>query len=146
MNQFIRHLILILGLLLAPLANSAAPALSINGAYSPEAPPVVKVLAAYMMIENTSANEIKITAIQSPDFDQVEIHRIDSHDGMMRMVKQEHLTIPAGKVISLSPGELHIMLLQPHQVFKDGDVISLQLTLNNGTQQTINVPIRKRNL
>ncbi|VAX09783.1 hypothetical protein MNBD_GAMMA25-1269 [hydrothermal vent metagenome] len=146
MNQFIRHLILILGLLLTPLANSAAPALSINGAYSPEAPPVVKVLAAYMMIENKSANEIKITAIQSPDFDQVEIHRIDSHDGMMRMVKQEHLTIPAGKVISLSPGELHIMLLQPHRTFKDGDVISLQLTLNNGTQQTINVPVRKRNL
>ncbi len=144
--RFSRKLFLTLCLLYAGANVWAAPTLSVNRAWSPEAPPVVKVLAAYMILENNSASNINITAIHSPDFDKVEIHSISSKNGMMSMVKQEHLSIPAGKVVSLHPGELHIMLIGPRKVFRDGDIISLVLTLDNGEQQPVDVPVRKRNL
>jgi len=124
--------------------QAATPALSVSRAWSPEAPPVVKVLAAYMLLENRSDADITIKAIHSPDVDSVEIHSIRAKDGMMSMVKQDHLRIPAGKTLSLQPGEIHIMLIGPHKIFRDGDLISLTLTLDNGEQQQIDVPVRKR--
>jgi len=122
-----------------------APTLDISRAYSPEAPPVVKVLAAYMILENTSAEDVRIARLHSPDFDKVEIHNMESKDGMMHMVEQKHLRIPAGKAISLQPGELHMMLIGPHRVFRDSDIIKLTLELDNGQQQNIDIPVRKRN-
>ncbi len=130
----------------APSAHvDAAPKLAISRAYSPEAPPVVKVLAGYMILENKSAKDVSITRLSSPDFDKVEIHSMESKDGMMHMVEQKQLKIPAGKVISLQPGELHMMLIGPHQVFHDGDIIKISLELDNGEQQNIDLPVRKRN-
>jgi len=127
----------------APLTQAS---LSVNHAYSPEAPPVVKVLAAYMVMENKSAEDMSIAHLYSPDFDAIEIHSMESNDGMMSMVKQDHLTIPAGKAISLAPGELHMMLIGPQRVFRDGDIIKLNLELDNGSKLNIDIPVRKREL
>ena len=146
MINYTRKLLLTLCLLLMAGAIWANDKLSISRAWSPEAPPVVKVLAAYALIENKSANDITIVSIQSPDFNKVEIHRIESENGMMSMVKQAQLTIPAGKVISLQPGEIHIMLIGPRKIFRDGDTLQLNLELDNGQQQTVSVPVRKHNL
>ena len=146
MINYTRKLLLTLCLLLMAGAIWANDKLSISRAWSPEAPPVVKVLAAYALIENKSANDITIVSIQSPDFNKVEIHRIESENGMMSMVKQAQMTIPAGKVISLQPGEIHIMLIGPRKIFRDGDTLQLNLELDNGQQQTVSVPVRKHNL
>ena len=141
-----RKLLLTLCLLLMAGAIQANDKLSISRAYSPEAPPVVKVLAAYAVIENKSAKDITIVSIHSPDFSKVEIHRMESKNGMMSMVEQKQLTIPAGKVISLLPGEIHIMLIGPRKIFRDGDRLQLTLELDNGQQQTVSVPVRKHDL
>ncbi len=145
MILFFRTAFLALCLLFTGSTVWASSTLSITRAWSPEAPPVVKVLAAYMILENTSTDDVKITAIHSPDFNKVEIHHMESKNGMMHMQKQDQLNIPAGKVVSLQPGELHIMLMGPHKVFRDGDTFKLTLELDNGRQQTIKVPVRKRN-
>ncbi len=145
MIDYSRKLLLTLCLLLMAGAIQANDKLSISRAYSPEAPPVVKVLAAYALIENKSANDITIIGIHSPDFSKVEIHSMESKNGMMHMVEQKQLTIPAGKVISLQPGELHIMLIGPRKIFRDGDTLQLTLELDNGQQQTFTAPVRKHN-
>jgi len=145
MIDYTRKLLLTLGLLLMANAIQANEKLSISRAYSPEVPPVVKVLAAYALFENNSAKDIRIIDIHSPDFDKVEIHRMVSKGGMMSMVKQAQLTVPAGKVVSLQPGELHIMLIGPRKIFRDGDTFQLTLELDNGQQQTFIVPVRKHN-
>lgn len=146
MIDYPRKLLLTLCLLLMASAIWANEKLSISRAWSPEAPPVVKVLAAYALIENKSARDITIIRIHSPDFSKVEIHRMESKNGMMSMVKQAQLTIPAGKVISLQPGEIHIMLIGPRRIFRDGDTLQLSLELDNGQQQTVSVLVRKHNL
>ncbi len=143
MIDYTRKLLLTLCLLLTASAIQANEKLSISRAYSPEAPPVVKVLAAYALFENNSAKDITIISIHSPDFNKVEIHRMQSKNGMMSMVKQAQLTVPAGKVVSLQPGELHIMLIGPRKIFRDGDTLQLTLELDNGQQQTFVVPVRK---
>lgn len=126
-------------------AGEKTPALRIQRAWSPEAPPVVKVLAAYMILENTGAADRHIVRLSSPDFDRVEIHRMQAKDGMMRMVEQKSLLLPAGRAVTLQPGDLHMMLIGPRRVFRDGDHFTITVELDDGQRQSVQVPVRKRN-
>ncbi|MCK5724024.1 MAG: copper chaperone PCu(A)C, partial [Gammaproteobacteria bacterium] len=89
---------------------NAADSLQIENAWSPEAPPVAKVMAGYMKINNLSNKDIKILSAKSDLFKRVEIHLTEMSDGMMRMIKQENLKIKAKGHIELKPGGLHMML------------------------------------
>lgn len=116
--------------------------LKIKNAYSPEMPPVVKILAGYMELHNPSNKDITITGVSSPDFEHVEIHSMVMSDGMMHMVRQDKLVIPANGQINLEPGDLHVMFINKSRNFRMGDHISLTIKYEQGSQ-TIKVPVRK---
>ena len=126
-------------LFLISTAN-AADSLQIENAWSPEAPPVAKVMAGYMKINNLSNKDIKILSAKSDLFKRVEIHLTEMSDGMMRMIKQENLKIKAKGHIELKPGGLHMMLMGKLKPVKAGSVIAVTLTLDNG--KTINIKLK----
>ena len=119
---------------------NAADSLQIENAWSPEAPPVAKVMAGYMKINNLSNKDIKILSAKSDLFKRVEIHLTEMSDGMMRMIKQENLKIKAKGHIELKPGGLHMMLMGKLKPIKAGSVIAVTLTLDNG--KTINIKLK----
>lgn len=119
---------------------NAADSLQIENAWSPEAPPVAKVMAGYMKINNLSNKDIKILSAKSDLFKRVEIHLTEMSDGMMRMIKQENLKIKAKGHIELKPGGLHMMLIGKLKPVKAGSVIAVTLTLDNG--KTINIKLK----
>ncbi|MDH5570947.1 MAG: copper chaperone PCu(A)C [Gammaproteobacteria bacterium] len=122
----------------------ASDPLNISHSFSPEAPPVAKVLAAYMTLSNPGNTEVVITGASSADFDKVEIHSMEMSDGMMHMVEQKELRIPAKGELTLEPGELHMMLINKHRNLKDGDRIKINIQFNNGQSQSIVVPVSKQ--
>jgi len=128
-------------LLLVSAAFSAG-SLSIENAWSPEAPPVAKVMAGYLKIKNNSNNDIKIQSASSNLFNRVEIHLTEMTNGMMRMIKQENLNIKANGHIELKPGGLHMMLIGRKQPVKKGSIIPVTLTLDNGEKTTINLMVK----
>ena len=76
---------LCLGLVTLPgFAHEAS--IHIHNAWVREAPPNAKMLAAYLIIENHSKNNVTLNTVTSPMFDKVEIHRTEIHDGMAHMV------------------------------------------------------------
>ncbi|MDH5661117.1 MAG: copper chaperone PCu(A)C, partial [Gammaproteobacteria bacterium] len=107
----------------------AAESLKVINAWSPEAPPVAKVMAGYMTIDNLSNKDIKILSAKSNSFKRVEIHLTEMKDGMMRMTKQENLTIKANSHIELKQGGLHMMLMDKLEPIKSGSIIPVTLTL-----------------
>ena len=119
---------------------NAADSLQIENAWSPEAPPVAKVMAGYMKINNLSNKDIKILSAKSDLFKRVEIHLTEMSDGMMRMIKQENLKIKAKGHIELKPGGLHMMLIGKLKPVKAGSNIAVTLTLDNG--KTINIKLK----
>ena len=122
---------------------NAASAIKIENAWSPEAPPVVKVMAGYMKINNLSNKDIKIKSAKSDLFKKVEIHLTQMKDGMMRMIKQEDLNIEAKGHIELKPGGLHMMLMGKLKPVKTGSIIPVTLTFDNG--ETININLKVKN-
>jgi len=133
--------VLFTSLLLISSAN-AANSIKVENAWSPEAPPVAKVMAGYMKITNLSNKDIKIKSAKSDLFKRVEIHLTEMKDGMMRMVKQENLTIKAKSHIELKSGGLHMMLMGKLKAIKTGTVIPVTLTLDNGETFDIKLKVK----
>ena len=129
------------------LANTAfaASSISVENAWSPEAPPIAKVMAGYMKINNISNKDVKIKSAKSALFKNVEIHRTEMKDGMMRMIKQENLKIEAKGHIELKPGGLHMMLMGKLNPVKSGSMIPVTLTLDNGETIAINLKVKNDN-
>jgi len=124
---------------------TAASAIKIENAWSPEAPPVVKVMAGYMKINNLSNKDIKIQSAKSSLFNKVEIHLSEMKNGMARMTKQENLVVKAKSHIELKPGELHMMLMGKLKPVKTGSIIPVILTLDNGEKIHIKLKVKSGN-
>jgi hypothetical protein len=120
----------------------ATETLVIKNAWSPEAPPVARVMAGYMKIINNSDHDLQIVSAKSVLFNKVEIHLMDMKGGMMRMIKQDKLPVKAHGQVELKPGVLHMMLIGPKKPIKSGSVIPVTLILNNHEKVSVELKVK----
>ena len=131
--------ILLILLLLFPA--SAFAELEISEARIKNLPPSVPVRAGYMTIHNPSQNAVSIVAIRSDAFASVEIHLSVMQDGMMRMDRVESLEIAPGSSRQLAPGGLHLMMMQPVEATRPGEIIEIILQLDDGSEQPLTMKV-----
>ena len=120
------------------LSPAIADTLKITHAYIPDAPPMVKVMAAYMTIENTSNKAVTVFSFDSPVFGKIEIHETTMKDGMMGMDQLPEIEIPAKSKVKLKPGGKHLMLFARKRDLKLNDKLSITL---HSTQGKYKIPI-----
>jgi len=135
-------------LLLLTLGFNAALAiagdtLTLEQGWVREGPPGSEVLAGFVTIHNPTDETMVIQGVDSPDFEQVEMHRSLMDNGMARMVKQSALTVPAHGSLELKPGGYHLMLIRPRRVLQAGDEVSLMFHTSEGTCLHYGFPVRK---
>ena len=130
-------------MLLLILPGSAIAELDIHDAWIKNLPPAVPVRAGYMTIRNTQANAVSIIAIRSDAFTSVEIHRTISEDGMMRMEPVPTLVIEPNSSVQLAPGGLHLMMMNPTEATRPGDVLQIVIELDDGSTQSLNMTVKK---
>ncbi|MEW6765832.1 MAG: copper chaperone PCu(A)C [Pseudomonadota bacterium] len=135
--------LLLAAALLAPL--SALAEIKVVEPWIPEAPPNAQAMAAFMSIENDEDRPVKVVNAHAPGFKVIELHKSVEENGMHKMLKQEALVVPPMGSLELRPGSYHIMLIgvqDPRP--KAGDVIPVRLDLEDGTQITVQTPVKKR--
>lgn len=108
-----------------------------------EAPPVSKVLAAYMTINNTGDTDQKLVSAKSADFSSIEFHRTVDKKGMASMQHQDYLMVPAGSSLILKPGDYHMMLFNPARKLRAGDKSSFQFQLDDGSSIDTTAIVKK---
>jgi len=133
--------LLLLLLLIVP--GSAIAELDIHNAWIKNLPPAVPVRAGYMTIRNAQASTVSIIAIRSDAFASVEIHRTIAADGMMRMEPVPTLAIEPDSTVQLAPGGLHLMMMNPAEPTKPGDVLQIVIELGDGSTQSLNMTVKK---
>ena len=139
---------IVLGILLAllySLITAADTALEVTDPWIREAPPGANVLAAYMVIANQGVQAATITAIASPDFERIEMHRTLVEDGVARMVPVESLQIAAAGRVELEPGGMHLMLYSPRRPLREGDSVALEIQQSGAASIRVHVPVVKMN-
>ncbi|KOR30163.1 hypothetical protein TI03_00225 [Achromatium sp. WMS1] len=98
--------------------------------------------AVFMTLHNNNVKEQTLVAAKSSIAQAVELHTHTMDGGMMRMRRIDKIKIPKNSKVTLQPGGLHIMLIGlRHDQITIGESFSLTLTYQDGTQQTLQVPI-----
>jgi len=115
----------------------------IENAWIAEAPPVSKVMVAYMTIKNLSDENIRISKAESALYSSIEFHQSTHENGMAKMIRYDALDIPAHGSLQLKRGAKHFMLFNPTQRLKAGDKVNITLSTDKNTSKTISVTVKK---
>ncbi|HEY8548806.1 MAG TPA: copper chaperone PCu(A)C [Vicinamibacterales bacterium] len=123
-------------------AQGAAP-LTISEAWVRPAPKAGGTSAAYMQIDNRTAQDVTVSHITSAAAEVVEAHRTRDDRGMMRMEMVPRLIVPAKGRLTLEPGALHLMLIRLRKPLRDGETVPIVFHLADAPAITVAARVRE---
>jgi periplasmic copper chaperone A len=122
----------------------AGQSVTVENAWVPWAPAVVKVHAGYMTIVNRGDAEQEIIGAASPAYERVELHGSSIKDGVSEMRPVDRVAVPANGRVAFEPAGLHLMLIGPKQPQPVGGRIDIVLRLRNGGEVGVRAEVRSR--
>lgn len=130
---------------MAASISCAADSVAISHAWARATAPGQDVGAAYLELK--SAVDLTLVKAESPAAGSVEIHKMSMKDGIMEMRMLETMELPAGEVVKLEPGGLHLMLFDLKKPLKVGESVQLKLNFKDksgkGSSMKIDLPIKR---
>ena len=113
--------------LLAVAASAGAHGLKIDHAWARPTVAGQPAGGAYLTLQNTGKAPDKLLGGSTPAAAHVELHRMTMEGDVMKMREIAALEIPAGQIVELRPGELHLMLTGLKAPLKAGTSVPLTL-------------------
>jgi copper(I)-binding protein len=112
----------------ATAAQEAQPgALKIDQPWARPTLPGQSVGGAYLSVHNRGSVPDRLLGGSTPAAARVEVHEMRMEGDMMRMRELKALELPAGRLVKLAPGGLHLMLMDLKAPLKIGDKLPLKL-------------------
>jgi|AACY02.16.fsa_nt_gi Uncharacterized protein conserved in bacteria len=103
---------------------------------------------AFVTLRNDGDTPWQLSEASSPAFGKVEIHETLKTDGVMRMREIDVLPLPPGGQVTMQPGGIHLMLMQPSAALEAGQTLELSLRFTDAKGEevslTLPVPIKPR--
>ena len=131
----------LLALSLSPLSLAAAVSepnpcadLTLTDAWVRVLPPTLGRTAAYLELSNSGGQACVVTAARSAIAGVVEIHQTIDVEGFKRMQAMAELVVPPKETVRLTPGGIHLMLLELTRMPEEGDSIDLCLATSAGEE------------
>lgn len=128
--------------LLFSIMSVFATDLLVEDAYVRATPPNLPNSAAFMVLKNSSNENISVVKATSNVSKNVELHTHDMKDGVMKMYQVPKIDIPAKAETILKPGGFHVMFIGLHKPLKVGEKVTFTLELSNGETKTVTAPIK----
>ncbi|HWK54465.1 MAG TPA: copper chaperone PCu(A)C [Hyphomicrobiales bacterium] len=132
----------LLALCLSSLSLAAHADIHVEDAYVRALPPGTPTTAAYMRLSNDSDAAVALVGATSPVAGKVTMHSTMNHNGMMHMMPNTKLEIPANGSLVLESGGRHLMLEELAAPLAAGTEIELTLQFDDGSATTLQVPVR----
>ncbi len=98
--------------------------------------------AVYFMIDNSTGAEDKLLSASSDVAQAVELHMSMMDDGVMHMMQQHEVPLPAGKT-EFKPGGLHVMLIGLNGDLSPGDSFDLLLNFESAGEENFTVIVKE---
>jgi len=102
--------------------------ITVQNAWIRESPPMIKIMAAYLQINNSSDKALTLISADSPEFERIEFHLSQIEDGAARMQQQNEIIIAPNTIFSFDPGGYHLMLFNNTSPMREGELASIKLT------------------
>jgi periplasmic copper chaperone A len=124
------------------LLAAAGARIEVSAGYVRAVPPGMLNSAAFMRLKNADSLTHQLVSASSPAAKAVELHTHLMEEGMMKMRRIAQIELPAGKMVELKPGGLHVMLIGLVHDLTEGDAVELTLTYGDGSSQKMSLPVK----
>lgn len=104
--------LLITVLVLIVIGDASAGDLEIKNAWVRSAPAVARVTAGFATLVNHGEQDDRLIAVSAKFARGSSLHDTQTEAGMVHMIPQDSIALPAGAQVDLAPGGLHIMFSQ----------------------------------
>ncbi len=132
-------------LMLGPLPSHGheyhAGALYIDHPHARPTPPGARTGAAYFSVTNKGGSQDRLLRASSPRATAVELHSMSMDGNVMRMRAMPAVALPAGAMVKLEPGGLHVMLSGLKQPLKAGERFPVTLVFENAGPVTVEIAV-----
>jgi len=95
---------------------------------------------AFLKLDNAGAEDRLVSATAEVS-KAVELHTMSMEGDVMKMRQVDAIVLPAGKVVELKPGGLHIMFIGLKAPLKEGDKFPLKLKFEKAGEVTVTVNV-----
>jgi copper(I)-binding protein len=119
----------------------AADNVSVQDAYVRLAPPNAPATGAFMVIKNNGDKDVKVLKADNPASKVTELHTHLNDGGVMKMRPVPGIDIKAKGEAVLKPGGLHIMMIDLKAPMKEGDVVPMTLTFDDGSIKQVDAKV-----
>jgi periplasmic copper chaperone A len=126
---------------LAAVASAQPPTLVVKDAWI-RAIPGAAVAAAYMTLHNAGSRPVTVTGVRSPLAADAMIHVSRVEHGESTMRPAGPVSIAPGASVQLSPGGMHVMLMQLAHPLAVGEEVPLLLLLAGGGSVAVSAHVR----
>ena len=129
-------------------ANDATEkVINISGGYTNVARPGQSTIAVYLdTIQNSSNKDVDLIAVSSPLVKNIEIHSMQIVNNVMKMKREQKITIPAKSTVSLgrkNPNGYHLMAFDVSSQIAEKDKFSINLSFSNGDNLVTDIAVKK---
>jgi copper(I)-binding protein len=131
-------------LFLAPPVYSQtakAGSLDISNAYTRATAPGQQVAGGFMKIENKASAADQLVSASSPAAGEVQLHEMSMEGNVMKMRQIKDIAVPAGGVVELKPGGLHLMLMNIKAPLNAGETIPVKLKFAKAGEVEVKMPV-----
>ncbi len=108
------------------------------------APPNAPATGAFMVLRNAGDTDARLLKADSPRSRVTELHNHINDNGVMKMRQVPAIEIKRkGEAEAvLKPGSLHVMLIDMKQALKEGDVVPITLTFEDGSSKQVDAVVK----
>ena len=125
----------------AGVLAGAADNVAVQDSYVRLAPPNAPATGAFMVIKNNGDKDIKVVKAANPVSKVTELHTHLNEGGVMKMRPVQAIDIKAKGEAVLKPGGLHVMLIDLKAPMKEGDVVPITLTFDDGSSKQVDAKV-----
>lgn len=124
-------------------AGTAAGRIAAAEPYVRLVPPGQDITAAFMVLKNDDDRDHQIVKVESTAAKATELHTHVNEGGMMKMRPVASIEIKAKGETELKPGGLHMMLIGLKEALKEGDLVPITVTFEDGSSKKLEAPVRR---
>lgn len=125
----------------AGVLAGAADHVSVQDPYVRLAPPNAPATGAFMVIKNNGDKDVKVVKADNPVSKVTELHTHLNEGGVMKMRPVPSIEVKAKGEAVLKPGGLHVMMIDIKTPMKEGDVVPITLSFDDGSTKQVDAKV-----
>ena len=125
----------------AGVLAAAADNIAVQDPYVRLAPPNAPATGAFMVIKNNGDKDVKVVKADNTATKVTELHTHLNEGGVMKMRPVPAIEVKAKGEAVLKPGGLHIMLIDLKAPMKEGDMVPITLTFDDGSSKRVDAKV-----